>query len=186
MSVGIFSDALLGVVAEIAIDVKKSETHTLNATPTNFAVESGATVSDHIVLNPEKVEISFEISNKDFEGFSYGIRAATIYQIMRQRLQSRSLNTVVTRHHLYTDMALIDLPVENTGPFNGRLIGKMVFQKINRPKLKVVEVPESNLPEGDIQKTASSTVESGRKATTNLNDAENTSLLKQITGSWGA
>lgn len=178
MAVSIFSGGLLGFIGIIPVDVKLGEYHGKSATVTNYAVENGANRSDHIILNPDTIEIPFEINNQDFEGVSYGLRAATIAQLARRLMDDRELSTIVTRHHLYTDMALIDFPHENIAPFSGKLTGKLVFQKFNQPILELVSLPESRVS-GDAGKTASSTVDGGQQAGEEP-PAQRQSVLSQV------
>ncbi len=162
MAIGIFSSGLLGFIGLIPVDVKLGEYHGKSATVTNYAVESGANRSDHIILNPETIEIHFEINNQDFSGVSYGLRAATVAQLARRLMNSRQLSTIVTRHHLYTDMALVDFPHENIAPISGKLTGKLTFQKFNEPTLELVDTPESQLTD-NVAKTGSGTVDGGQQ-----------------------
>lgn len=181
MAVSIFDSGLLGLVGIIPVDVRLGEFHGKSAQVSNFAVESGANRQDHIVLNPDTIEIPVYISNQDFDGISHGIRAATIAQLARTLMNRRTLFTVVTRHHLYTDMAFIGFPHENTAPFTGALTGRFIFQKFNQPVIEVVDVPAEQLAEGDTQSTASGTVEGGQQQPASPSP-QRSSLLNQIFG----
>jgi len=61
MSVGMFASSLFGFIAKIPVDARRTERHRLSATPSDFALEDNSVASDHIVLNPDSIEISFAI-----------------------------------------------------------------------------------------------------------------------------
>jgi len=187
MSIGIFSSALLGVIAGATVDAKPAEQHNLTATPANFAIEDGSTVTDHIVLNPATIEIPWVLSNQDTSfgttGSSYGIRSATLYNVLRENLSSRTLYTVVTRHVLYQNMALVEIPADHTAPKQGTLEGTAKFQQINQPSLQNVKIPTSQLAQDGTQFKASSAIPAGTQI---LKDVDNSpSLLDQANSTWG-
>lgn len=156
MGVSIFSNTLLDLVGLVPVDTKITETHKPTATPSNFALENGAVVTDHVILNPLILEMEFILSNRDIPfgsvPASYGIRAALLYTLLFKQLQTRKLYTVLTRHRLYTDMCLIELPAEHAAPFTGMLTCRAKFQQIKKAKAAGVTVTQGQLAEGvDLQ-----------------------------------
>lgn len=183
MAVGIFVDSLLGLITDVEVDAKFTEEHGATATPATFALENGAVVSDHIILNPITLAITYELNNQDFSGYAYGIRAATLFNILRLNMNKRQLYTVVTRHRLYLNMAIIDLPATHAAPFTGTLTGTVKFQQINEPSLQSVEIPTSQLAQDGTQFKASSAIPGGKQV---LADVDSTpSALAQQDATWG-
>jgi len=147
------------LIATIPVDQITAEFHDESAQPTAFAVESGATISDHIVLTPETVEISWMISNIDNSLSAYGTRAATTFEQIKNALKARDLYDVVTRHYLYKNMALVSISAENTSPLVGELRGRVSFVRINEVDFQVVTVKQLS---SSAKQTASKKVDAGK------------------------
>lgn len=165
MSIAIFSKNQASIIG-VPVDVRTGEFHNKTATPSRYATESGDAVSNHIVLDPESVEISAEVSNYDQPGSVQGERAKVVLQNLEASMNARKRYEVLTKHKLYRDMAFIGLTSENTGPFNGRLILRAKFQQMPVGRLSIIQVPASQLPADDgraTNKTASSEIDDGRQ-----------------------
>lgn len=151
MGVSIFTNTLLNLIGVVPVDTKTYESHSPTATVANFALEKGAVVSDHIILNPFVLEIEFILGSQDlpFGGFgtgsAYGLRAALLYNLLVNQLEKRTLYTILTRHRLYTNMAFTELPAEHTGPFEGQLIARAKLQQISKASLANVDVSQDQL-----------------------------------------
>lgn len=129
----------------IVVDIVTDEGHTITATPSRFALENSAIVSDHIVLQPILITLEFLISNIGiFAGLSsiidaignlstrdFGDDARTKFELMTRALDKRDLYSVVTDHRRYTNMALTDILCNNSSPFSGQLVGVLKFQSVN-------------------------------------------------------
>lgn len=166
------------------VDVKTGEYHTLSATPTRFTIESGANASDHIIENPDGLEVTWAISNTDSFGSSYGNRAANVLDSLRALIKRRALYQVVTRHRLYESMAIEAVTADHIGPFTGALRGRIIFSEVPVRPLERAEVPESML-DPSVSKTASSGTQGGRvepKVPSPADAQRGGSLLSQIRG----
>lgn len=180
MSVALFSGNELILLDDISVDARTGEFHNFQASPTQFAIESGATASDHIVEQPDALEISFSISNLDQDGNSYGTRASTIVDALYTRLKRRELWQVVTRHRLYPSVAITAVRLEHQSPFTGAIRGRISFQEVNRDRLTRVKLPVSRVPKA---KTAASQTDQGRVEPKVPTDAEKKrSLASQLAG----
>jgi hypothetical protein len=160
--IGIFradTDDIIGV----GVDLRLSEIHTAEAMVTNQPIEDGSIVSDHIILQPETVEIIAEMSNFDGNNSqSLGERAATTWTQFKESLKARTLYDVVTQHELYEDMALESISGEHVAPFKGRMQLKLTFRKVESTQLAIIAVPESQLAP-DVAKQASTEVDGGQQ-----------------------
>lgn len=162
MAVALFNGANLQVITDgPEVDVKTGEFHTFSAVPTNFTIESGASAADHIIENPDGLEISWVMSNLDDQGQSYGNRAANLLDSLRKLIKARGLYEVVTRHRIYPSMAIVNVLADHIGPFSGGLRGRIVFQEVNRTTLERAQIPESTVSPS-VAKTASTQTNSGR------------------------
>jgi hypothetical protein len=172
----------------VGIDMRLSEDHAASALVTRQVIEDGAQISDHIVLEPDSVEIVVEMSNVDqtddllvspagiaaqfgvqINPGSQGERARTAWSELKRQLQSRQLFDVMTDHELYTSMALEYLTGSHLAPHRGRLIMRLGFTRVDATQLTFTQVGEDQLdPENDagevvdpIAKTASAEVDEG-------------------------
>lgn len=175
MSTAIFTG---GEIQEYLADVVTSEDHSFTGQISSFGMENGSRRSDHIILNPREVSISFEQNNQENgSGSDLGTRAANLLETLEKGRQDRELYEVVTRHFLYQDMAIADIQASHTGPFTGRLTITVRFKEFPEVVLASVEVPERIL-DNSVQKTAGSQDDAGR-----VDGAEPApSLLSQLLG----
>jgi len=161
MAVGIFKNTLLNLIAFIPVDAKLVEAHRPTATASSFALEDGAVITDHVIINPVTIEIEFLITNQDVPNTSiassYGVRAIFLYQLLLDMLRKRELHTIVTRHNIYPNMCLIELPVDHSAPFTGSLSGKAKFQQVNKAKLFNVSINVDQLDASVAFQAASAT-----------------------------
>lgn len=179
MAVALFGGNELILFDEISVDARTAEVHSFAATPTQFAIESGASASDHISEQPDKLDIAWTMSNVDEDNSSYGTRAAVLVDAIKTRIKRRDLYQVVTRHRLYPSMAITAVSIEHTSPYTGAVRGRISFQEVNRDLLTRVKLPVSRVPRA---KTAASQVDQGRVEPKTPNDAEKRSVLSQIAG----
>lgn len=162
MAVALFSGNNLRIISDgPEVDLKSGEFHRFSASATNFTIESGASSADHIIENPDNLEVYWTMSNLDSDGQSYGNRAATFLDAIHSLIKERGLHEVVTRHRTYPSMAIIDVSAEHTGPFTGSLRGRIAFQEVPLALLERTVVPESKTAKA-VSKTASTQTNSGR------------------------
>ncbi len=85
----IFQVPTLPQIGVMTLDISIKETHTRTATVTENEVESGAVITDHVRVNPEKLTIDGEISEFPI-GFG-GVAGVTAVGLQRQILGSEGL-----------------------------------------------------------------------------------------------
>ena len=178
MTVAFFGGNDLVLVDGVEVDTRTAEFHTFQAQATSFAIESGAVASDHIIEQPDQLEIAFVMSNLDAPGRSYGNRAAVVVDALRSRLKRRELWQVVTRHRLYPSVAITAVRIEHSSPYTGAVRGRIAFQEVNRDRLARVKLPVNRVPRA---KTAASQVDQGRVEPKTPTPAEQQrSLIQQL------
>lgn len=152
------------IIADIEFDAITSEAHTMEATATQYAVDGGAMVSDHVTVLPDGLEIRGGISNADG-----GERARTVIAELRRKLRARQRLDVLTTHELYSDMVFLGANAENAGPFDGALTLRLSFQRVQTATLETIAVPASLLTPkrgpvpSNTDKTASTEQDAGRE-----------------------
>lgn len=113
-------------VAGVVVTVKESESHTYTANVTKLALESGAVVSDHMILEPETVAVTFSMTNAG-EGASAAKDAFAAFVKMQKE---RQLVELVTEHAVYTNMVCTSLTPMHQAPYKGALNCTATFSKI--------------------------------------------------------
>ena len=108
----------------IPITTKTQEAYTFDAEVTKNPVENGVKMSDHIILNPIMVDISFEIANTS------DINQKFIFELFTTMWKERKLTTLLTEHAQLDNMALSKFPVINSAPHWGRLKCRATFEQI--------------------------------------------------------
>lgn len=74
----------------LQIDATVRETHNVQATATEHAVEDGAVISDHTILVADRITLEGVISNTPFRGFADGVLTAT------ERSTTKNIRNVVS------------------------------------------------------------------------------------------
>ncbi len=113
-------------VAGVLVTVKESESHTYSSTATKLALESGAQVTDHVIIEPETVAVTFTMTNAG-EGAS---AARDAFDRFVKMLKNRTLVELVTEHAIYTNMVCTNITPMHSAPYKGALNCTATFQKI--------------------------------------------------------
>lgn len=172
MAVALFSGQNLQIVSDgPEADVKGGEFHSFSATPTRFTIENGSNAADHIIENPDGLEVTWTMSNLDENGTSYGNRAATFLDSLRTLIKARQLYEVVTRHRIYPSMAIEAVLADHLGPFSGGLRGRIIFSEVPRVTLERAVIPEASVSPS-VSKTASTQTDAGRVETKTPTEAD--------------
>jgi hypothetical protein len=111
-------------VVDIPVTSIQSESHSFEAEIAQNAIETGAKVSDHVILLPKKVDISFEVSNWNDSD------PQTAYSLFEKMFDSRPQVDLVTKHKLIKNMVLRNLQLLNTVPRWGVLACRASFQQV--------------------------------------------------------
>ena len=123
-------------VAGVPINVRTQEAYTYQADVTEHALENGAIISDHVILKPVRVEVSFGVSN-----WTPG-EASTALHLLEEMYKTRALLDLQTTHSEIKNVALVNLQVVNTTPAWGALEFRATFQQLRFVALETVRQSE--------------------------------------------
>nr|DAG56130.1 MAG TPA: hypothetical protein [Caudoviricetes sp.] len=177
------ADALLGAagfiarpgnnVAGIPVSVKESESHAFTSTPIDTAVENGAILTDHVVVNPVEVEVVFDMVNTRslLSYFGTVSTAFDAFEYFESLLSNRELVTLITEHKVYANMLCIDFTPSHVAPFKGALKCTARFRQINFVTILSSGRQESQLGPG-AKKTASQASQKGQQTAPDLNTTQ--------------
>lgn len=152
------------LIPGVDVDIRTGEYHSMSVSAPSRAVQDGSMRSDHLIRNLDELTVSWEISNVDGFG-SKGQRATTVFNELRNQLSQRKTYQVLTKHFLYPSMVITNVDTENSGIYNGRLLGTISFREYNEVELATVKVSTKQVNSGatgSTEKTASSQIDQGR------------------------
>jgi len=118
--------ALDGVVTFDA-DLTVEELHDRSATTTDHPVEDGSTISDHVILDPERVRLDGFVTDAGVRGAERGATQEA-FDKLDAAWRAGDLMQVVTGRKTYADMVLVsmDLPRERPSSMTFSLEFKQV------------------------------------------------------------
>lgn len=167
-----------GKIGKIDLDATIQDTHEYANKVTEFPVEDGSVISDHIISEPVRLSINGFVTNSPVSllgvasNILNGLGTARVQNAFDEllRLQEgvkddkgiiqRELITVVTGLRVYTNMVMVSLSVPRDRTTGDSLRFSAEFRKIEIAKSEFVAV--ENL-KTDSQKTGPSTVAKGRQ-----------------------
>lgn len=152
-------------VANILVRVLKEEAHNLTSQATNYPVESGKSISDHVALHPNVVDIRFEMPNS---GGGAAARARGVFQHFIRMRDEREPIALMTEHVKYENMVLVGLAVDHAAPYRGAFTASVRLQQvgiIGEERIAAAHGgrPENALADDGTEKTACAAARGGEQ-----------------------
>ena len=122
------------LVAGVEVSVLVSEAHALSSSVSKLAVESGAQLSDHVIVNPVDVSIVFGMTNTGLGADA----ARDVFETFKRMQENRELVELITEHHVYDNMVITNLNPMHQAPYKGALNFTVKLQQISFVTLKSV------------------------------------------------
>lgn len=126
-------------VGSITFDLILTENHNFSNEVTQYNVENGSVISDHIRNNLENGSLSGLISN--FTLRKYGLftnRAQDAFDEFVRLWKEKTLVTIVTVMRVYDDVAITNVSVDRSGDTGEAIVLNVSFQKVKQVSLKAV------------------------------------------------
>lgn len=156
-------------VAGIPVSTRKQEVYTYDSQITNFPVENGTIISDHVILQPIKVDLQCDITN--WNGVDDAVNAINILEDMRAK---RNRLELVTEHNILENMVLANFTIVNELPNWGGIRLDMKFQQVQYILLQNTTIPPANVTSTSntsgptVDLSASDTIDKGNQQPTNI------------------
>jgi len=184
-------------IEELEIDTALTEVHTYGNLVTDYPIEDGSDINDHVKREPEKLMIEGITSNTPIEFFSgtltrfvrgdFTNRAQLAfntllgyagYSVPKQvgrtpeRVTEAKLLSIVTGYKTYTDMIITRLTFPR-GPLSGDAAKYTVeFKKIKKVQAKTAQVIDLDDRKADnIKEQAAKTVNTGKNTVEKVDDS---------------
>lgn len=135
------------------------EAYEFMADTTEHPVETGCIFSDHVILKPIRLNVTFEISNYDGLGKD-AEKAKYALSCFHDAWKSRQPMALLTTHMLLDNMVLIGFQPENNAPEWGKLTIRATFKQVSLAALESVRFTPNQV-QGD--STGNSTKQLGPK-----------------------
>lgn len=117
----------------IIVSALISEEHDLRSDITKQAIEDGSPVTDHVIIQPAKITVAFDVSNTQASGFllSGGQTPRDTFEAIRKIWLDRIPINFYTEHFLYTNMIVTRFTPVHSAPFKGRIQGRITLEELN-------------------------------------------------------
>mgnify|MGYP000630542321 CR=1 FL=1 len=142
----------------IEFDALIDQTDTLEATVPEYTVEDGFVVSDAIILNPEKLDMTLYITDTPVTWYSrHGSgqdRVESIVKQLQELYYTAEPTTVVTSAKSYTNMAIESLSISKSVEIGYAREVSISFKKIRVTSAKTTTIPDSYGKSGTTQASA--------------------------------
>lgn len=159
--------ALLGVAKSINPDVRKGETVRLQSDITEYAVEDGSIVSEHIIQRPIEVTLTFEETNAGkmidkvvgiVSSAITGTKDQSMYDKLLEIWEDKIQVEITTDQDIYKNMVIKSMPIVQSAPYKGAYKVMCTFQQITTPTMVKRRAKTSAL-----EKSASTLVDGGKQ-----------------------
>ena len=143
-------------VAGIEFDALISESRSYEATVPEYAVESGVSVSDDIILGSEKLDMTLYLTDTPvtWRGHAGRGRVEAVVQQLEELYYSKSPVTVVTSEKTFTSMAITSMTISKTFENGYAREIPISLQKIRITSAKTTSIPASYGRSGKTQAAA--------------------------------
>ncbi len=155
-------------IDDVTFDMILDEDHSKTAKVTEYAIEDGTPVSDHIELQPRELKFTALVSNFSIsaQAVSPGYnRAADTWTALKLLMDDKRLVTITTVLERYADMAITSVSAPRTGRTGDAIEFSVTAREVRVVKLRATTITGVVRPRTDAQKQASTKVDGGRKAT---------------------
>lgn len=142
-SVGItFPVGEVSNVGVLELDVMLTEANTLSAKATEYVVEDGSPISDHVIIESEKLKLSGWVTPTDVFLMTAVGRPKLIdaKATLRKIMTDRQTVTVTTGMDSYTDMVVESCEIGRSNE-GDRLTVDLALVKIRKALLRRVDIP---------------------------------------------
>lgn len=170
-------------VGVIELDALLNENTTLSSKITEYPVEDGTVISDHIALDSEKLTIDGVISGAGtlFNPKSGRSELINAKETLRQLHKSRELISISTGLDVYDDFAIENCTISRNSDSGEVYNVSLELRKINKVTLRTEDMPPENTG-GRVTEKAGKTRDFQGKAQTQKVSPEKRTQLSDITG----
>lgn len=149
-SIGGYLASFIGIIQDVKPDVRKAESHKYRSTVTQYAVEDGTILSQHIIQQPIQVTLQFEETNagigKMLSGITNLVSMATgisfgksTFEQLTEVWERKIPVEIVTENRIYKNMVIENLPIMHKSPYKGALQIMVDFIQLSTYQIEIAE-----------------------------------------------
>ena len=131
----------------LEFDALIDESRTLEATVPEYSVESGFSVSDSVILNPEKLSMTLFVTNTPVTWYRrHGASPTRVDNVVKQLEElyfAKEPVTIVTSDATYTSMAIESITISKSLEIGYARQIPISFKKIRVTRAKTTTIPDS-------------------------------------------
>lgn len=125
----------------ITFDLELSENHNFSNTVTQYNVEDGSEISDHIQNNLEVGGVTGFITNFSiYDSVIIENKAQIAFDVLRNLWKAKELVDIYTIYHIYEGVAITNISMSRGSDSGESLTCDFSFQELNKVKLQEIEV----------------------------------------------
>ena len=163
----------------IVLDLLVSEELTLEGEVTEYAVEDGTTISDHITRKAERLRITGTMAVTDAAAFTLLNKAqkfVDVIEMLRAMHKGRALVEVSTGRMIYKEMAFQSLVAtrSNDGPGGNIITIAAELKQVRKVRLKTASVPAARATAPASGRAGATNTAAGRTASSSSQAATST------------
>lgn len=131
----------------IEFDALMGSTESYDANVPEYSVETGFSVSDTIILNPEQLDMTLLVSDRSVTWASRfgssGDRVGRVLKQLKELYFKKRLVTVTTSSETYSNMAITSMSIPKTTAMMGAVEVPIKFKKVRVTEAKTTTIPAS-------------------------------------------
>lgn len=163
--------SFVGIIKEVNPDVKKAEAHKYQSDITEYALEDGSILVQHIIQKPIEVSLQFEETNSGkmisgIVGFAaetfLGKDKTTLFEKLVQIWQRKIPVEIITEHQIYKNMVVKNMPIIHKSPYKKALQIIVDFIQLTSAQTQLNGYKASTT---DVAKAASPKIDGGQQLT---------------------
>ncbi len=186
-------------IGGISLDAVISEAHNTVVRKTTNPVELGADITDHAIIEPDKINIIAEVSDTPLGAAAIGqivdlitglfgtstsndiTRSNAAYNTMVQLQKAREPIDVQTKLKLYQNMLITSI-TNVQDKTSSRIVNmNIALEEVLITQSEIIQLEPEQLPEGTTREQASAAEKKGRQEPVVPDSSTNTSVIKTIT-----
>lgn len=117
-------------VGTVSLDATLSEDHSYRSRVTNFPIENGTYISDHVINEPVRLSIRGLVSDTPLNILAIGNRSIDAFNRLIEIQERKERISVITGIKVYTDMVITSLNVPRDIATGQSLTFNIEFQKL--------------------------------------------------------
>lgn len=150
------------ILPGVQVRVLSGEYHSLTNQVTQYGVESGKSIADHVIMRPNMLDIRFEMPNSN----NGRQKAADVFHQIAKMRDEREPIIVDTEHARYKNMVIVGFTPDHVAPFKGAIGANVRLSQVGIiGEQSQVEAsggrPEKTLSGDGTNKTGSAAQDSG-------------------------